>query len=405
MLYYDPYDRELMKNPWAVYRRLRDEAPAYYMEKYDAWVLSRFEDIQKAAMDREHYTAGAGIATGNLLQKRLMPDASALMSMDPPQHTDYRKLMSPAFRQSLVQSRIPAFVSARIAHYGAALLERGEFDAVKELALPVATDVAAHLAGIPLEDGPMLVKWVEVFEPFFHDVPPQGEQSTATAETAGGGLMDYFVKLVAHHRKMGPSPDNVIGLLLLADFDGQRLDDLAVAQNALPLFIGGMETFPKHFGSLLYWLHAFAQQRAKVVANPAQAGNAVEEAMRYDAPAPMLGRRVVKPVQWHGHTLQPGQAVMFLFQAANRDERMFERPDEFDVERAIKQQIAFGTGIHVCLGMHVARLESRMLLEWLLSQAPDYTVRSARAERGLLAGMHGFRRLPIGVKPEASGSD
>jgi cytochrome P450 len=170
-----------------------------------------------------------------------------------------------------------------------------------------------------------------------------------------------------------------------------------VAQNALPLFIGGMETFPKHFGSLLHWLHAFPPQRAKVVADPALAANAVEEAMRFDAPAPMLGRRVVKPVEWHGHTFQPGQPVMFLFQAANRDERVFERPDEFDVERTIKQQIAFGTGIHVCLGMHVARMESCMMLEWLLSQAPDYTVDGA--ERGLLAGMHGFRRLAIRIKP------
>lgn len=399
MLHYDPYDRELMKNPWPTYRRLRDEAPAYYMPRYDAWVLSRFADVQQASMDREHYTAAAGIATGNLLQKLLMPDASALMSMDPPQHTDYRKLIAPVFRQSQVLARLPDFVASRIAHYGPALRARGRFDAVKEFALPIATDVAAQLAGIPLEDGPQLAKWVEVFEPYFHDIPPPAAQTAVatSAEAAGGELMGYFLQHVARHRRQGPTPDSVIGLLLLAEVDGRRLDDLAVAQNALPIFIGGMETFPKHFGSLLYWLQAFPAQRARLLADPALCGQAVEEAMRYDAPAPLLGRRVTRAVQWHGQTLQPGQAVMFLYQAANRDERVFERPDEFDVTRQIRQQIAFGTGIHVCLGMHVARLESRMMLEWLLAQAPDYRVDPAGAERGLLAGMHGFRRLPVSV--------
>ncbi|MCR4468600.1 cytochrome P450 [Burkholderia sp. SCN-KJ] len=399
MVYYDPYDRELMKNPWDAYRQLRDEAPAYFMEKYDAWVLSRFDDIQKASLDRENYTAKAGIATGNLLQKRLIPDSSTFMSMDPPEHTGFRKAVASAFRPTEVQARLPAFIAERIETYGAPLLSQREFDAVKAFALPVATDVAAHLTGIPLEDGPMLVKWVEVFEPFFHDIPPQGTSDTSatSADAAGGQLIDYFLRLVDRHRKQGPSPENVIGMLLLADIDGHRLDDLTVAQNALPLFIGGMETFPKHFGSLLYWLAEFPEQRAKVASNRALCGKAVEEAMRFDAPAPMLGRRAVNAVTWHGHTIQPGQAVMFLYQAANRDDRIFERPDEFDVERSSIPQVAFGSGIHVCLGMHAARIESRMMLEWLLSHAHDYKVDKTRAVRGLLAGMHGFRSLFIEV--------
>lgn len=394
---YDPYDREQMKDPWPVYRRLRDEAPAYYMAKYDAWVLSRFEDIQQAALDREHYTATQGIATGNLLQKQLVPDSASFMSMDPPRHTEYRKAVSSLFRPSTIAKAMPAFVAARIEHHGGRLLANGSIDAVKELALPVATEVSAHVVGIPIEDSHALVSQVEQFEPYFHDVPPGAAAQAARSDSAAGAvdLLGYLMKVVAEHRRRGPSPDNIIGLLMLAEMDGGRLDDQAIAENALPLFIGGLETLPKHFGSLLYWLDVFPGQRRKLVANRALLGNAVEEAMRFDAPAPLLGRRVIKPVQWHGHTFQPGQAVMFLFQAANRDERVFERPEEFDIEREIKQQIAFGTGIHVCLGQHTARLESRMLLEWLLDRAPQYRVDVARAERGLLAGMHGFRSLPV----------
>jgi hypothetical protein len=395
---YDPYDREQMKDPWPVYRRLRNEAPAYYMEKYDAWVLSRFADIQQASLDREHYTATQGIATGNLLQKRLMPDSASFMSMDPPRHTGYRKAVSSLFRPSTIARAMPAFVGARIAHHGSKLLANGSFDAVKQLALPVATEVSAHIVGIPIEDSHALVRQVEQFEPYFHDVPPpSAAMAVASSETAAGAvdLLGYLVQTVAEHRRRGPTPDNIIGLLMLAEPDGQRLDDRAIAENALPLFIGGMETFPKHFGSLLYWLDVFPEQRRKLAANRDLLGNALEEAMRFDAPAPLLGRRVIQPVQWHGHMMRPGQALMFLFQAANRDERVFERPDEFDIEREIKQQIAFGTGIHVCLGQHTARLESRMLLEWLLEKVPDYEVDLANAQRGLLAGMHGFRSLPV----------
>lgn len=397
---YDPYDRKLMKNPWSTYKRLRDEAPAYYMEKYDAWVLSRFNDIQLASVDREHYTAGKGIATGNLLQKRLAPDSASFMSMDPPSHTGYRKAVSMPFRPSTVNAVLPGFIAERIAHYGGQFRENGGGDVVKELALPVASEVAARIAGIPIEDSHALIECVEAFEPYFHDVPKGDNTETAAASASAEGavdLMGYFMKLVAEHRRCGPTPDNVIGLLMLAEIDGTQLDDQAIAENALPLFIGGVETFPKHFGSLMYWLEHYPEQLTKLKANRGLTLNAVEEAMRFDPPAPMLGRRVIEPVEWHGYTIEPGQALIFLYPAANRDDRVFERPDEFLIDREIRQQIAFGTGIRVCVGQHAARLESRMLLEWFLDNAPDYRIDHERVVRGLFAGMHGFRRVPLTI--------
>ena len=117
--------------------------------------------------------------------------------------------------------------------------------------------------------------------------------------------------------------------------------------------------------------------------------------MRFDCPAPLLGRRIVKPVEWHGEPMQPGQAIMLLFQSGNRDERAIEDPDRFDVRRQRVRNLAFGTGIHSCLGLHFARLESRLMLEEILERAPHYEVDAERAVRGVLAGMHGYRSLPI----------
>jgi cytochrome P450 len=397
-IHYDPYDRELMRDPWATYARLRDEAPAYFMPQYDAWVLSRYEDIAQASLDREHYTATQGIATGNLLQKMLVPDSASFMSMDPPDHTVYRKAVSAPFRPSWVNRVLTPLIADRVEEHGSRLLARGGGDVVKEFGLPVASQIAARIAGIPMEDAMELVQQVEQFEPYFHDVPEAVSADAAASSASAEGamtLMEYFLDQVAQQRRNGADTETVIGLMIEADFDGKRLDDQAIAENALPLFIGGLETFPKHFGSLLYWLDQFPEQQEKVRNDPGLCKKAVEETLRFDAPAPLLGRKIVKPVEWHGQSMEPGQAIMFLYQAANRDERVFERPDEYLTDRDMVPQIAFGTGTHVCAGQHTARLESSMMLAWFLEHFPTYTLETDAVERGVLAGMHGFRRLGV----------
>lgn len=394
MIAYDPYDREQMRDPYPVYRELRDAAPAYRLEKYDAWVLSRFEDIARASMDREHYSATAGIATGNLLRKMLVTDSSSFMSMDPPRHTALRRVVSPTFRPSAV-AELEATIRERVALHARGLAQGQSFDVVRDLASRVSGDVACLVAGIPLEDRERLMELVEVFEPFFHDVPPPGAEAIRTQDAAGGELMAYALDLVARRRRSGGRKGDVLGRLLEAEFEGRALDDLAIAGNLVPLFIGGLETLPKHFGSLVYWLHHFPEQRELVARNASLRANAVEEALRFDSPAPLLGRRIVKGVEWHGQRMEPGQAILFLFQSGNRDERAIEDPDRFDVRRRSIRHLAFGTGIHSCIGLHYARLESRLMLDEILDRAPGYEVDLARAERGVLAGMHGYRSLPI----------
>ena len=166
----------------------------------------------------------------------------------------------------------------------------------------------------------------------------------------------------------------------------------------MSVLIGGVDTVPKHFGSLTYWLARHEDQRAQCAADTALLPQAVNETLRYDAPTHILGRRALRNSEWHGETIREGQGVLLLYASGNRDEREFEDPDRFDIRRNSQRMVTFGFGIHLCLGMHTARLESRLMLERLLARAPEYEVDWAKVEKCKTAGLHGFAAVPIVVK-------
>jgi cytochrome P450 len=167
------------------------------------------------------------------------------------------------------------------------------------------------------------------------------------------------------------------------------------------MLIGGTETLPKALSAAVFRLHRHPEQRAELVADPSRIPDAFNEALRYDMPTQMLGRRVVRERELHGQTLRPGQGVLFLFASANRDEREFPDPDRFDIHRRAKRILTFGAGAHMCLGAHVARMEGRVMLEELLARLPDYEVDEAHAERLQSELFQGWRRLPLRFTPAA----
>jgi cytochrome P450 len=391
-LHYDPYDDAMLDDPWDTYRRLRDEAPAHYLEAYDCWALSRFEDIAAVGMDREHYSVRDGTTSGHLMSRGMLTDDRTFFLQDPPQHTPHRALVAPVFRPRPVARR-EARIREHVERHMAVLARRGGGDAVGELAAKVATDVACDLIGIPHEAGPALRECVQVFQRFFHHRP--GERATlADRDRAAGGMLRTLTDLVRERAQGEARDEDLIARMLRGEVAGERLSEWAVVANAMNLFIGAVETVPKHFGSLVYWLARHPEQRAAVVADAALLPKAVEEALRYDAPTHILGRRVVKEVVWHGQTLRPGQGLLLLYASGNRDEREFRDPDRFDVRREVPRNLAFGFGIHLCLGLHVARLESRLMLEALLSRWPAYQLGDG-VRRCRLAGIHGFESVPV----------
>jgi cytochrome P450 len=165
------------------------------------------------------------------------------------------------------------------------------------------------------------------------------------------------------------------------------------------LIIGGSETFPKTFANGVYRLWQHPDQRARLVREPGRIPDAYEEILRFDMPTQFLCRTLVKDVSLHGQTLRTGQGVMFLYASANHDEREFENPDVFDIDRKPTRILSFGAGTHACLGLHVAKMEGKVCFEELLAAAPEYEVDEGSASRLRTEFVQGFEKLPIRFTP------
>jgi hypothetical protein len=389
MLHYDPFLEEVRRDPYPIYRRLRDEAPAYYMARYDAWALSRFQDIWDASSDSESYSAARGTAPAQLLT-RDQPVTPMLNVMDPPEHTRLRAVIRGCFLPAHVR-RLEPRARKLAGELLDAAAERGELDVVRDFAARLSVTVACLAIGIPVEDGPLLTSLVQRF---FHHDPDTGGMTAAGLE-ALRELGAYCEQLVRERRRAGSATPDALSALLAFETNGRRFSDADAASHVSMLVIGGSETFPKVLANGLLRLWQHPDQRARLVTQPGLIPDAFNEILRYDMPTQFLGRTLKRDVRLHGQTLRAGQPVIFLYASANRDEREFPDPDVFDIGRRPPRILSFGAGAHQCLGTHVARMEGRVSLEEILGRWPDYEVELERAERLRTEFVQGFASLPI----------
>ncbi len=389
MVEYSPFSPEVMTDPHPIYRRLRDEAPAYPLADYDAWALSRFEDIWKALMDTKSYSVAQGTAPPQILT-RVQPVTPMIATMDPPDHTRLRGALRPFFAPARAKALEPELRAIA----GAALddvRERGAGDLVWDVGMRMATQVASLVAGFPREDGDMLYDLVQRFMGRVEGVDGMTDDGLA----AMGEMGAYFAELAAQRRAAGTCGEHPLDMLLEFDTGAGGLDDAAIASHMIMLLVGGTDTFPKVFANLAVRLFEHPDQRAAVAADPGLAPDAFLEGLRIDMPTQILGRTLLRPVEFHGETFREGQVVVFLYASANRDEREFDAPDIFDLRRRPPRTLGFGHGTHSCLGLHIAKAEGRIALEELLARAPEYGLDLARAERHRTEFVQGYATLPI----------
>jgi len=254
----------------------------------------------------------------------------------------------------------------------------------------VAVTVACTISGLPTEDGPLLNDLVWRF--FKREEGHDG--ATDAGMAAMGEMFAYFHEQIAARRASG-AQDDVLQTLMEFEQDGERLDDDSIASHLAMLIIGGSETFPKTFASIVRRLWEYPDQRKQCVDDPSLIPDAYNEGLRYDMPTQFLMRQVKRPVTFAGQEMTEGQNIMFLYHSANRDEREFEDPDRFDILRRPPRIVSFGYGPHSCLGVNVARLEGRVCLEELLAVHPEYEVDLSRSERLLTEFVQGYWQLPI----------
>jgi cytochrome P450 len=389
MVDYNPLSPEVMADPYPYYKRLRDESPVHYIEAFDCWFLSRFEDIWQTLQKVKALSTTRGVTLDSLgvPGRPELGEAAMLAMLDPPEHTRLRSavrhLFTPAFVGQLEAStrELADDCVVRIANAGGG-------DILGDLALRISVRVACKIIGIPLGDADALASQVVTFfqrEPGVQGLTPEGLNAI-------GELSAYLVDLAASRAREGAPRDDALSVFARPEFG---FEDAQVASHALMLLIGGTETLPKVFAAGVHRLWQHPEQRAELVARPDLIPTAFQEILRYDMPTQMLGRYLVEEVEVGGKTLKPGAGLLFLWPSANRDEREFPDPDRFDIHRDASRILSFGHGQHMCLGAHVARMEGRVMLETLLTHVPEYEVLEDQARFMPSEFLRGFESLPV----------
>lgn len=388
---WDPFDEAVKADPHRIWGRLRDECPVYRNDRYDFWALSRFADVDAAHRDPRTYSSAHGTVLELMTEE---PQGEALMIfLDPPDHTYLRRLVSRAFTPRRV-----ALLEEDIRRLCAGLLDaqagNETFDFVQDYGAPVPAEVIAALIGVPLEDRAEVRRHIDGS---FHLEPGVG-MANEVAGATWGFLHEYIVGLL-RERQVRPRDDMLTDLLGAEYVDEagvvHRLGLQESAIFALLLVSAGTETVARLIGWAGLLLAQHPDQQAALAADPSLIPGAIEEILRYEAPSPVQGRWTTTEVTLHGTTVPAGAKILLLNASAGRDGRKYPDPDRFDVRRDIDLHLAFGYGVHFCLGAALARQEGRIALEEMLRRHPRWDVDLAGAVPFHTSTVRGYQRLPV----------
>ncbi|WP_299577209.1 cytochrome P450 [uncultured Williamsia sp.] len=370
-LRWDPFDRELHVNPYAAWKRMRDEVPVYHNEEFDFYALSRFDDVLSATMDTDTFSSAHGV-TIDSIGPFPVGDPAPMIMMDPPVHTSMRKLVNRTFIRGKIlelEDHVRELTRGYLdTHAGA-----GRMDYVQDLSMRLPVMVISSLLGFPEEDHDNLRVWSDAQVHRDEGSP----EVTAEGDAAHAKLFGYYADQISARRD-DPRDDVVSEMmeseLTLPDGTVRLLDDGELFVFIALINVAGNETVARLLGWAAMTLARFPEQRAKLAADPSLIPNAVEELLRYEAPSPVQGRYTTRDVTYHDTLIPAGSKVALVTGAAGRDEREFDDPDTFDVERQKIRHLSFGQGAHFCLGAQLARLEARVALEETLLRFPTWDV-------------------------------
>jgi cytochrome P450 len=375
---FDPSDPEFLADPYPVLNGLRERVPLFYDDGRERWFVTRHEDVRSCLRDKRlgrnfrHVLAPEEIGVPPLdprWQAFWDSERWSLLWLEPPDHTRLRKLVAAAFTPRSVEAlREPAHVLAR--ELVEPLAEAGEMELLYDYAQPYSIAVISRMLGVPLDRHRDLLDWshrmVKMYE---FDVP---DEAAAAANRAAAQFQEYVRALIAERR--AHPRDDMVSALVEARVEGERLSDDEIVSTVIVLLNAGHEASVNTLGNGMLAFARHEEQWRGVVDGEVAAGAAGEELIRYDPPLQLFERWVLVDDFSVGDVAIPrGGKIAMLFGAANRDPRVFERPDEFDVGRGnAAQHIGFGGGIHVCIGAPLARVELEASLDALRRYWPGF---------------------------------
>ena len=374
---FHPYDPGFAADPYPVYARLRAESPVFYSAETRLTLFARYDDVRTLVLDgrlgrsMDHVTPPEALAHRRReASSERLPNYSRyvrvnLLETEGADHARVRRLVAAAFGPRRVRE-LRHSVCALVQHLLEERMQDRRMDFIADLAAPLPVHVIAELLGWPPHERHRLRPWsAQIVRLYEKDYTAQDEERAESATTEFAAML---TELVAE-RRADPRDDLISALVAVRDQD-DRLSENELIATCMLLLNAGHEATANAAGNGLWALFSNPDQMVRLRENPRLLPSALDEMLRYDAPLQLFHRYVFEDMEFGGYELRRGEQIGLLYGSANRDSQAFDRPDEFDVERAPNRHLAFGAGVHFCLGAQLARLELEVLFGTLLSRLP-----------------------------------
>ncbi len=375
--------------PCGYYEEFRDLAlaakePVGWSEKHGGfWVVTSYAECEQIIKDVDGFSSG-----GVIFPKYAVTEPLMLAEQDEPDHMRARRLVNLSFMPRNVTQYGDAMQVA-VHELMDGFIEDGKADVGRILADPIPAIVTALIMGLPAQDGPLFDYWTTAITHQYL-VDPEG------AKPKIAEMYEYFEKNIARRKVEGGT--DVLSSVINSEVDGQRLTHSELLGFSTVLLIGGIENSAKLIGSALWRMGWDLELRRRLLRHPERLPAVVDELLRYYSPG-TIGRIVRRETTIAGKTMLPGQQVMLALPIANRDPREFPNPDAFITDRTNNRHLALGTGLHVCLGAHLIRMEARIVIAEFLARIPDYTIDATAPLKWTTGQVGGMSRVPIKFKP------
>jgi cytochrome P450 len=389
---YNPLSKRVFTDPYPTYAMLRTRDPVHWSSLSNAWIISRYRDIDAILRDHRRFSNDFAHRTPSRRRQGTFAPAvdKSMLFVDPPDHTRLRSLVSKAFTPKTIETlevRIREIMTTLLDH----IPDPASCDLIEAIANPLPVIVIAELIGVPPEDRAQFKVWSDRRARTLEPIITARER--AIAMEAGEALTAYFLDIIKQ-RRAHPSDDLISGLVA-AEEKGDKLTEDEMVMMLRLLLIAGNETTTNLIGNGMLALLRHPEQMQLLRQQPDLMPAAIEELLRYDNPVQTDIRTVIEDVELDGKHLRKGQGVLLLIGSANRDPEIYSDPDRLDLTRRETSHIGFGRGIHHCLGAPLARLEGRVAFELLLERFDDIHLLTDRPQFKDQVVLRGLEALPI----------
>lgn len=404
MIQFDLNSAEFLADPYPVYDRMRSNDPVYWSEQNSYWLLTRYADIvslipnEKLSSNR---IAAHADRMPNEIKEQFRPFFTAVSSwmlmVDPPDHTRLRGLVNKAFTPGVV-ANMQRLIQELVDDMLTRVESHGRMDVITDLANPLPAMVIAELLGVPRTDQRQFKEWSDDMTKALSGIDSAKSKEElfglyGIAQKSIMQLSSYFKERI-NELRLHPQ-ENLLSALAQAEEQGDRLTENELFANCVLLMMAGHETTTNLIGNGILALLRNPEQKEALATNPALIVSAVEELLRYDSPVQKMARIALSDIAVDGKQIKKGQLVCFCFGAANRDPEQFVTPQQLDIARKPNRHLAFGHGLHYCVGAALARLEGQIAVSSLLHRLPKVRLENESAEWHRDFTLRGLKSLPV----------